>query len=429
MGETKWYSVTGDGTKTALNEGTGFAEITADNKYQVETVLVAKDNYRFDTGSEYKAEVEKAVKLQRSGNVEAKVTAEALEDGAKLKITVLYEKPIYTVTFDLNGLAEEPFRQAVSTGRTAVEPEVPVREGYRFDQWCSDSSTHAEFDFATTITESITLHAHWTKIYKVQYVTNRSDITLEPAMYEADVKTAEPQIERPDGDESKVNFDGWYTEESLRDETKYTFGETLNNDITLYAKWTAEVTYNENYDGAQVHEAITTVINSPLSGLSELKRPGYRFAGWYTDAACSDGKEADLQRGVTSHTTLYAKWVQQVTVSFEPGEEASEDTQIEEQVIDKGSRARKPSDPKPKESTKIFVSWFEKDAEGNYKKDPYNFDAAVENDLTLYAQWADNNDLWTVTFKIDNEVKAVQYVLKNGTEGAKTTPPEIPAEL
>ncbi|MGN0813662.1 MAG: pectinesterase family protein [Candidatus Coproplasma sp.] len=37
-------------------------------------------------------------------------------------------------------------------------------------------------------------------------------------------------------------------------------------------------------------------------------RPGYDFAGWYSDAACTDGNEVTFPLTVTGNTTVYAKW-------------------------------------------------------------------------------------------------------------------------
>ena len=37
-------------------------------------------------------------------------------------------------------------------------------------------------------------------------------------------------------------------------------------------------------------------------------RPGYNFAGWYSDSACTDGNEVTFPLTVTGNTTVYAKW-------------------------------------------------------------------------------------------------------------------------
>ena len=49
---------------------------------------------------------------------------------------------------------------------------------------------------------------------------------------------------------------------------------------------------------------------TPISGTEELTptRSGYNFAGWYTDAAGTEGNEFISNGNMTSGTTVYAKW-------------------------------------------------------------------------------------------------------------------------
>lgn len=51
----------------------------------------------------------------------------------------------------------------------AVCPEDPVREGYRFEGWFTDSEGTALFDFNTELTQNTMLYAKWTS------ATNPSD--------------------------------------------------------------------------------------------------------------------------------------------------------------------------------------------------------------------------------------------------------------
>ncbi len=51
--------------------------------------------------------------------------------------------------------------QSVENGKTASVPEPPVREGYEFVGWLLDGKA---FDFATPITDNITLTASWKEL-------------------------------------------------------------------------------------------------------------------------------------------------------------------------------------------------------------------------------------------------------------------------
>ncbi len=66
------------------------------------------------------------------------------------------------------------------------------------------------------------------------------------------------------------------------------------------------VTKYRNVDEVEA-AAITKVTRSTISIYNSFTRKGYNFAGWYTDKACSDGKE--LTFPITSDITVYAKWV------------------------------------------------------------------------------------------------------------------------
>ena len=64
------------------------------------------------------------------------------------------------------------------------------------------------------------------------------------------------------------------------------------------------------FDFISFQATITGYRITPTSGTQELAptRPGYNFAGWYTDAAGTSGNEFIPNGNMTSGTTVYAKW-------------------------------------------------------------------------------------------------------------------------
>jgi len=66
----------------------------------------------------------------------------------------------YTVTFDSAGGSAVQSR-TVNSGSAVSEPAAPVRSGYTFDGWFLGST---EYDFASQVTQNITLLAHWTEV-------------------------------------------------------------------------------------------------------------------------------------------------------------------------------------------------------------------------------------------------------------------------
>ena len=70
----------------------------------------------------------------------------------------------YTVCFEYNDGGEYTGyeEQTVALGSTAQEPEtIPVREGYVFAGWYTDSECTEPYDFTMPVEESLTLYAKW----------------------------------------------------------------------------------------------------------------------------------------------------------------------------------------------------------------------------------------------------------------------------
>ncbi|UVI32926.1 RCC1 domain-containing protein [Paenibacillus spongiae] len=72
----------------------------------------------------------------------------------------------HTVTFNSNG--GSPIGSlTVNDGTAASKPADPVRAGYRFAGWYSDSELTKLFDFAAPITRDLTLYAKWTAVSSI----------------------------------------------------------------------------------------------------------------------------------------------------------------------------------------------------------------------------------------------------------------------
>lgn len=68
-----------------------------------------------------------------------------------------------TVRFETNGGGTID-KQKIQKGTTATEPDAPTKTGYTFYGWYTDAEfSGEEFDFNTTVSESMTLYAKWEK--------------------------------------------------------------------------------------------------------------------------------------------------------------------------------------------------------------------------------------------------------------------------
>ncbi|MDD7231711.1 MAG: InlB B-repeat-containing protein [Clostridiales bacterium] len=82
--------------------------------------------------------------------------------GSDKKEEVEVTEPV-TVRFETNG-ASAIDKQKIQKGTTATEPTAPTKTGYTFYGWyTTDTFDGDEFDFDTTISDSLTLYARWEK--------------------------------------------------------------------------------------------------------------------------------------------------------------------------------------------------------------------------------------------------------------------------
>lgn len=169
-------------------------------------------------------------------------------------------------------------------------------------------------------------------------------------------------------------FDGWYANDECTG-SPYDFTTVVEGDLTLYAKWIADIyeirfVANGGVDvDTQNVEYGTTVDTSVMP---EQEYEGHTFIGWYSDEACTQA--FDLGTAVTGPMTLYALWKENPMVTYDG-------TSIPSERIAYNSAITKPDDPVMDDYT--FIGWF-KDAE--YQTE-FDFSELITADITIYAKW------------------------------------------
>jgi uncharacterized repeat protein (TIGR02543 family) len=134
--------------------------------------------------------------------------------------------------------------------------------------------------------------------------------------------------EPADPTKANLTFAGWYVDEELI--TPFNFStDTITGDKTLYAKWTATVTYegNENtggsapVDGTAYPEGNTVIV----SNQNTLYKTGYFFLGWDTQPDDSGmGYNPGDTFEILENMTLYAIWNKAIyNVTYEAGANGS----------------------------------------------------------------------------------------------------------
>lgn len=138
----------------------------------------------------------------------------------------------FVVTFDNEGTKTT---ETIAKGDKLTAPTTQTKEGYRFDGWYYDNNGgKAKWDFdAYTVTRAMTLKAEWVQTYTVTFETSGGR-AVDPVTVDAGSTVTKPA----DPMKSGHNFGGWYKDSTLQ--TPWNFAnDTVTEDTTLYAKWTA----------------------------------------------------------------------------------------------------------------------------------------------------------------------------------------------
>ena len=339
-----------------------------------------------------------------------KLSAKFSFDTAITGNITLYAKwnPVkYTVTFNTNG-GNTITAQPVEYKTKAIKPAAPKKEHYTFENWYSDQELSHEFSFDTEISGDTTLYAKWTPVkYTVTFETNGgSPINAAEVDYNS-------TVEKPDAPtkDDRV-FDAWYTDEAL---TKaYDFTKPVTGDLILYAKYIPffMVTFDSK-GGSEVNPAKVGSGKTVTAPAAPTKAKSI-FAGWYTskDKGVTLSETAwDFSKNtVTDEITLYAKWIEAWTVTFNANN-GSEEKSVD---VEKGKTVKKPADPKKDNYT--FEGWYTDKA----CKKNFDFTTAITGDLTLYAKWKPVN--YTVTFESNGGSAVKAQIVPYGSKASKPVP-------
>ncbi len=315
------------------------------------------------------------------------------------------ETVYYTVTFDSRGGSEVP-SQKIENGKTAQKPADPAREGYTFEGWF-DGET--EYDFTKAVEKNFTLSAKWTEVpaasvyYTVRFMNGSSEYkSVEVESGKTAQKPADPV-------KSGYAFKEWI----LPDGKAYDFTKAVTADIALYATWTkkTEIYTVRFMDGANEYMSAKVESGKPAQKPADPVKNGYAFKEWIL----SDGTAYDFTKTVTSDMTLYATWNKiqtpetvYYTVTFDSG--------VTAQQVEQGKKAVEPE--APEKEGYVFAGWYLSGA-------PYDFNTAVNADITLTAKWVEGAPAtYTVTFDANGGSDVLAQEIVSGGKAVKPAAPE-----
>ena len=225
------------------------------------------------------------------------------------------------------------------------------------------------------------------------HVTEEYTVTFNayggfPMPDEQHVKSGEKAVLPAEPTLKGYTFAFWYLGDDEQNATAYDFNTPVTENITLTAKWNINkytVTFN-SYGGTPVPPAQEVEYGLTATKPDDPTLKGYTFAFWYLGDDEQNATAYDFDTPVTGDITLTAKWnINKYTVTFNsyggtPVPPAQE--------VEYGLTATEPATA-PTKTGYTFDGWYLGD-------EKYDFSDAVEQNITLYANWKKN--IYTVTY-------------------------------
>ena len=129
---------------------------------------------------------------------------------------------------------------------------------------------------------------------------------------EQKVKAGEHAVKPENPTKDGVVFLGWFKSENFESEWVFDV-DVVDSDITLYAKWLAEIeTCMISFDtnGGDDIEPVSVEKGNTITGLPTPVKDGFVFDGWFTDESFTNPFDESIL--IASDMTLYAKWKPEV---------------------------------------------------------------------------------------------------------------------
>ena len=221
------------------------------------------------------------------------------------KLYAKWSKNTYRITYKLNGGKNIKSNPSTYSVTSSISLKNPSRKGYSFKGWYSDSKYKNKVTSIRKRTGNLTLYAKWSATsYRITYKLNGGKNTKSnPSTYSV---TSSISLKNPS--RKGYSFKGWYSDSRYRTRVK-TIKKGTTGNKTLYAKWSKNsyrITYKLNGGKNTKSNPAKYSITSSVK-LKNPSRKGYRFTGWYTDAACKK-KVTAIKKGTTGNKTFYAGW-------------------------------------------------------------------------------------------------------------------------
>ncbi len=296
-----------------------------------------------------------------------------------------------------NGTTERVIANGESDSDITLPENTFTKAGYTFIGWSTTSGGEVVYNDGSSYTMSVSdtdLYAVWSPNANTLIFDANGGQGEMPSM---SVKTAvSSALNLCTFTRDGYTFIGWSTDPhgsvAYSDGATYTMG--TESQYTLYAVWEIgeySITYNLN--GGENNASNPAVFNMETDTitLSDPKRTGYSFKGWYTDSELTETITV-IEKGTHENITIWAKWqANTYTISFDVngGNETYEPVTITYDMLH--------TLPTPTQETRVFDKWIL--AEGSATWDN-------SNEILLIAKWLNE---YKVTF-VTNGGNAIESI-------------------
>ena len=273
----------------------------------------------------------------------------------------------------------------------------------------------------------------------VTFKSQKKDFTgfdIEEYTYATDSVADGGKVAKPSDPSAPVSgwtFGGWYKEKTYTNAWDFD-KDTVNSDITLYAKWIYEtytVSFNMMGHGNAIPQA--TVKQGLTIFQPDPTATGYTFGGWFKEEACSN--RWDYQSDVvTSNMTLYAKWTPNTyTVTYDKNKPVSAEGNVAGTTANSTHTYDTPKNLTKNGYTLVSYNFNGWNTKADGSGTPYADEQSVKNlsstknaTVTLYAQWIpEGATIYTVSFNMNGHGEAITS--QKVVEGAKVPRPADPS--
>ncbi len=148
------------------------------------------------------------------------------------------------------------------------------------------------------------------KLYTVTFYlcTDLQTTTALPRKVKAGTRIDEPKIYVTGDNPDNYEIEGWYSEKNYSEDSKWDFSfDSVESDVTLYAKWGSHKQYKVRFykEGDEEATYIATIEQGLTASECDDRFGGYKVLGYYTSPEFD--KEFDFEAAINADTDVFVK--------------------------------------------------------------------------------------------------------------------------